>query len=76
MFGNDTIKGFNSSEDKIDLSKLTEASVSAKETGNGVQLTVASEPHSPNGTITLEGMNMENWNAIDQESILLINTIL
>ena len=77
LFGDDVIQDLNVLEgDTIDLSKIIGAEVSVQQVGNDLKLNVSSDSNVSNGTITLSGMNMEDWNTFDQESILMFNTAI
>ena len=71
IFGDDTVSDFNASEDRIDLSAITGASISVGSEGSDVKLTVTDDTGAEQGSITLEDVSAEEWNAIDQESILM-----
>ena len=72
VFGDDTITDFDGSSDMIDLSAIVGASVTTAATSDGdVKLTVEDSQGQQQGTLTLEDVSLEDWNAMDQENILL-----
>ena len=74
IFGDDTVSDFNASEDMIDLSAITGASISAGSTGSDVKLTVTDGSGAEHGSLTLENISLEEWNTMEQDSILMFNT--
>ena len=75
IFGDDTITDFDSSSDMIDLTSIVEATVSADTNSDGdVTLTVEDSQGREQGTLTLEDVSLDDWNAMDQANILLFNT--
>ena len=72
VFGDDTITDFDGSSDMIDLSAIVGASVTTAANSDGdVQLTVEDSQGQQQGTLTLEDVSLDDWNAMDQENILL-----
>ena len=72
VFGDDTITDFDGSSDMIDLSAIVGASVTTAANSDGdVQLTVEDSQGQQHGTLTLEDVSLEDWNAMDQANILL-----
>ena len=70
----DTITDFDSSSDMIDLTAIVGATVSTDTNSDGdVTLTVENSQGREQGTLTLEDVSLEDWNAI-QDNILLFNT--
>ena len=56
----------------IDLTSIVGASVSANTNSDGdVTLTVEDSEGQEQGTLTLEDVSLEDWNAMDQANILL-----
>ena len=75
IFGDDTITDFDGSSDMIDLSAIVGASVTTAANSDGdVTLTVEDSQGQEQGTLTLEDVSLDDWNAMDQENILLFNT--
>ena len=74
IFGDDTITDFDGTSDMIDLSAITGMNISAGSEGSDVKLTVTDSSGSEHGTLTLEDVSIDEWNAMDQESILMFNT--
>ena len=71
-FGDDTITDFDGSSDMIDLSAIVGASVSTATNSDGdITLTVEDSQGTEQGTLTLEDVSLEDWNAMDQGNILL-----
>ena len=74
IFGDDTITDFDSSSDMIDLTSIVGATVSTDTNSDGdVTLTVEDSRGREQGTLTLEDVSLDDWNAMDQENILLFN---
>ena len=72
IFGDDTITDFDSSSDMIDLTSIVGATVSTDTNSDGdVTLTVEDSQGREQGTLTLEDVSLDDWNAMDQENILL-----
>ena len=72
IFGDDTITDFDGSSDIIDLTSIMGASVTTAANSNGdVKLIVEDSQGQKHGTLTLDDVSLEDWNALDQENILL-----
>jgi Ca2+-binding RTX toxin-like protein len=72
IFGDDTITDFDGSSDMIDLSAIVGASVTTAANSDGdVKLTVEDSQGQEQGTLTLEDVSLDDWNAMDQGNILL-----
>ena len=75
IFGDDTITDFDGTSDMIDLTALQGSTVSSEAVDNNVKLTIQDNiSGNEHGTLTLEDVSIDDWNAMDQESILIFNT--
>ena len=75
IFGDDTITDFDGTSDMIDLTALQGSTVSSEAVDNNVKLTIQDNiSGNEHGTLTLEDVSIDEWNAMDQESILIFNT--
>ena len=70
IFGDDTITDFDSSSDMIDLSAIVGATISTETNNDGdVRLTIEDSQGREQGTLTLEDISIDDWNAM-QDDIL------
>ena len=60
----------------IDLSAITGASISAGSEGSDVKLTVTDDTGAEQGSLTLENVTLDEWNAMDQDSILMFKKFI